>query len=138
MSDSMSDMAAVDNRTDDYSIAYLRKFGLTSRDVQWVAVGTANLMERVPFVLAGALKSVIDQQTDPRMITLMKEFDVVATGRRRSRSSDSVQSPFENSASRSSISYTSSSSETASRTDKFQAACVNRSPNSVNDTSPER
>jgi ABC-type nitrate/sulfonate/bicarbonate transport system substrate-binding protein len=35
----------------------------------------ANLMERVPYVLAGAIKSVIDQQTDPQMIALMKGFD---------------------------------------------------------------
>jgi ABC-type nitrate/sulfonate/bicarbonate transport system substrate-binding protein len=34
-----------------------------------------NLMERVPYVMAGALKAVIDQQTDPQMIALMKGFD---------------------------------------------------------------
>ncbi len=35
----------------------------------------ANLMERVPYVLTGAVASVIDQQTDPQMIALMKGFD---------------------------------------------------------------
>ena len=35
----------------------------------------ANLLERVPYVLAAALTSVIEQQTDPRMATLMKEYD---------------------------------------------------------------
>ena len=34
-----------------------------------------NLFERVPYVLAGAVKSVIGQQTDPQMITLMKGYD---------------------------------------------------------------
>jgi ABC-type nitrate/sulfonate/bicarbonate transport system substrate-binding protein len=35
----------------------------------------ANLLERVPFVLAGALQSVIDQQADPRIAAQMKAFD---------------------------------------------------------------
>jgi ABC-type nitrate/sulfonate/bicarbonate transport system substrate-binding protein len=35
----------------------------------------ANLFERVPYVLSGAVKSVIAQQTDPPMIALMKGFD---------------------------------------------------------------
>lgn len=35
----------------------------------------ANLFDRVPYVMAGAVKSVIDQQTDARMIQLMKGFD---------------------------------------------------------------
>jgi hypothetical protein len=35
----------------------------------------ANLFERVPYVLAGAVKSVIDQQTDAALIALMKGFD---------------------------------------------------------------
>ena len=34
-----------------------------------------NLFERVPYVLAGAIRSVIDQQTDLQMIALMKSFD---------------------------------------------------------------
>ena len=34
-----------------------------------------NLFERVPYVLAGAIHSVIEQQTDPRMIELMKGYD---------------------------------------------------------------
>ena len=34
-----------------------------------------NLFERVPYVLSGALQSVIDQQTDPRLIELMKSAD---------------------------------------------------------------
>lgn len=49
----------------------------TSADVErfYDGYAKANLLERVPYVLAGALKSVIDQQTDPRMMTLMKEYD---------------------------------------------------------------
>ena len=35
----------------------------------------ANLFERVPYVLAGAIRSVIDQQTDPQLIAVMKGFD---------------------------------------------------------------
>jgi ABC-type nitrate/sulfonate/bicarbonate transport system substrate-binding protein len=35
----------------------------------------ANLFERVPYVLAGAVKSVIDQQTDPQLAALMKGYD---------------------------------------------------------------
>jgi ABC-type nitrate/sulfonate/bicarbonate transport system substrate-binding protein len=35
----------------------------------------ANLLERVPYVLAGALQSVIDQQADPRIAGQMKAFD---------------------------------------------------------------
>jgi ABC-type nitrate/sulfonate/bicarbonate transport system substrate-binding protein len=35
----------------------------------------ADLFERVPYVLAGAVKSVIDQQTDAPLIALMKGFD---------------------------------------------------------------
>jgi len=35
----------------------------------------ANLLERVPYVLAPALKAVIDQQIDPRTMTLMSEYD---------------------------------------------------------------
>ena len=35
----------------------------------------ANLLERIPFVLAGALQSVIDQQADPRIAAQMKAFD---------------------------------------------------------------
>jgi ABC-type nitrate/sulfonate/bicarbonate transport system substrate-binding protein len=35
----------------------------------------ANLFERIPYVLAGAVQSVIDQQTDPQLIALMKGFD---------------------------------------------------------------
>jgi ABC-type nitrate/sulfonate/bicarbonate transport system substrate-binding protein len=34
-----------------------------------------NLFERVPYVLAGAIKSVIDQQTDPQMLRVMQGFD---------------------------------------------------------------
>jgi len=34
-----------------------------------------NLFERVPYLLAGALKSVLDQQTDPQMIALLKPYD---------------------------------------------------------------
>jgi ABC-type nitrate/sulfonate/bicarbonate transport system substrate-binding protein len=34
-----------------------------------------NLFERVPYVLSAAIKSVIDQQSDPQMIALMKGFD---------------------------------------------------------------
>ena len=49
----------------------------TSADVErfYEGYAKANLLERVPYVLAGALASVIEQQTDPRMMTLMKEFD---------------------------------------------------------------
>lgn len=35
----------------------------------------ANLFERIPYVLAGAVRSVIAQQTDPRLIELMKGYD---------------------------------------------------------------
>ena len=35
----------------------------------------ANLLERIPFALAGALQSVIDQQADPRIAAQMKAFD---------------------------------------------------------------
>jgi hypothetical protein len=34
-----------------------------------------NLFERVPYVYAGAIKSVVDQQTDPQLIALMKGYD---------------------------------------------------------------
>jgi ABC-type nitrate/sulfonate/bicarbonate transport system substrate-binding protein len=34
-----------------------------------------NLLERVPFVLAGAVSAVIDQQTDPQLIAQMKAVD---------------------------------------------------------------
>ena len=34
-----------------------------------------NLLERVPMVLTGAVKAVIDQQTQPQLIALMKDFD---------------------------------------------------------------
>ena len=35
----------------------------------------ANLFERIPYVMAGAIRAVIDQQTDPQMIDLMRGFD---------------------------------------------------------------
>jgi len=35
----------------------------------------ANLLERVPYVLAPAFKSILDQQSDPQMIALMKNVD---------------------------------------------------------------
>src|SRR5207249_5015194 len=49
----------------------------TSADVARFYDGYArnNLLERVPYVLAGALQSVIDQQPDARMATQMKQFD---------------------------------------------------------------
>jgi ABC-type nitrate/sulfonate/bicarbonate transport system substrate-binding protein len=34
-----------------------------------------SLFQRVPYVLAGALQSVIDQQTDPQLLHLMKGYD---------------------------------------------------------------
>ena len=34
-----------------------------------------NAFERVPYVLAGAVKSVVDQQPDPQMAAQMKAFD---------------------------------------------------------------
>jgi len=34
-----------------------------------------NLFQRVPYVLAGALQSVIEQQTDPQLLQLMKSYD---------------------------------------------------------------
>ena len=34
-----------------------------------------NLLERIPFLLAGAVKSVIEQQTDPQIAAVMKGFD---------------------------------------------------------------
>jgi hypothetical protein len=36
---------------------------------------SANVLERVPFVLSGAVNAVIDQQTDPQLIAQMKKFD---------------------------------------------------------------
>ena len=49
----------------------------TSADVErfYDGYAKANLLERVPYVLAGALQSVIDQQVDPRMAELMKGYD---------------------------------------------------------------
>jgi ABC-type nitrate/sulfonate/bicarbonate transport system substrate-binding protein len=35
----------------------------------------ANLFERIPYALAGAVRQVIAQQTDPRLIELMKNYD---------------------------------------------------------------
>lgn len=35
----------------------------------------ANLLERVPYVMAGAVKAVIDQQTNPQLIAQLKGFD---------------------------------------------------------------
>jgi ABC-type nitrate/sulfonate/bicarbonate transport system substrate-binding protein len=35
----------------------------------------SNLFERVPYVLAPAINSVIEQQSDPRLVSLMKGFD---------------------------------------------------------------
>jgi len=35
----------------------------------------ANVLERVPYVLTGAVQAVIDQQTDQRLLTQMKAFD---------------------------------------------------------------
>jgi ABC-type nitrate/sulfonate/bicarbonate transport system substrate-binding protein len=43
-----------------------------------------NLFERVPYVLSAAVKSVIDQQSDPQLVALMKDVDyrrVVDNGR---------------------------------------------------------
>lgn len=34
-----------------------------------------NLFQRVPYVMTGAVQSVVDQQTDPQLIQLMKGFD---------------------------------------------------------------
>lgn len=34
-----------------------------------------NLFERVPYVLAGSIKSVVDEQTDPQLIAVMKGYD---------------------------------------------------------------
>jgi ABC-type nitrate/sulfonate/bicarbonate transport system substrate-binding protein len=34
-----------------------------------------NLFERVPYVMAGAVKSVVDEQTDPQLVQLMKGYD---------------------------------------------------------------
>ena len=34
-----------------------------------------NLFQRVPYVLAGAIQSVIEQQTDPQLLQLMKSYD---------------------------------------------------------------
>ncbi|HEY7338534.1 MAG TPA: ABC transporter substrate-binding protein [Bryobacteraceae bacterium] len=39
------------------------------------AYAKGNLLERVPYVPAAALKSVLDQQTDPRIAAVMKGFD---------------------------------------------------------------
>jgi len=46
-------------------------------DIERVYDGYAkgNLLERVPFVLAAALKSVLDQQTDPQIAAAMKAAD---------------------------------------------------------------
>jgi ABC-type nitrate/sulfonate/bicarbonate transport system substrate-binding protein len=49
----------------------------TTADVErfYDGYAKANLLERVPFVLAAALRSVVDQQPDARMAALMKEYD---------------------------------------------------------------
>jgi len=49
----------------------------TSADVErfYDGYAKANLLERVPYVLTGALNAVVDQQTDARMAASMKEFD---------------------------------------------------------------
>jgi len=36
---------------------------------------STNAFERVPYVLAGAIKAVVDQQSDPQMAALLKGFD---------------------------------------------------------------
>jgi len=49
----------------------------TSTDVErfYDGYAKANVLERVPYVLAGAVKAVIDQQSDPNLLAQMKGFD---------------------------------------------------------------
>jgi ABC-type nitrate/sulfonate/bicarbonate transport system substrate-binding protein len=49
----------------------------TTADVErfYDGYAKANVLERVPYVLAGALQAVIDQQSDPRLLAQMKGFD---------------------------------------------------------------
>ena len=49
----------------------------TTTDVErfYDGYASANVLERVPFVLSGAVNAVIDQQTDPQLIAQMKKFD---------------------------------------------------------------
>jgi ABC-type nitrate/sulfonate/bicarbonate transport system substrate-binding protein len=57
--------------------AYMKYDPQAQADVERVydIYKNANLLERVPYVLRGAIQAVIDQQTDPQMIALMKKFD---------------------------------------------------------------
>lgn len=57
--------------------AYMAYDKQTQADVErfYDIYAKANLFQRVPYVLAGAVQSVIDQQTDPQMIALMKGYD---------------------------------------------------------------
>jgi ABC-type nitrate/sulfonate/bicarbonate transport system substrate-binding protein len=49
----------------------------TTADVERVYDGyaKANVLERVPYVLTGAVQAVIEQQSDPRLLAQMKGFD---------------------------------------------------------------
>ena len=49
----------------------------TSADVErfYDGYAKANVLERVPYVLTGAVGAVIDQQTDPNLLAQMKGFD---------------------------------------------------------------
>ncbi len=49
----------------------------TSADVErfYDGYAKANVLERVPYVLAGAVQAVVDQQTDPNLLAQMKGFD---------------------------------------------------------------
>jgi ABC-type nitrate/sulfonate/bicarbonate transport system substrate-binding protein len=49
----------------------------TNADVErfYDGYARANVLERVPFVLSGAVQAVIDQQTSPQLIAQMKGFD---------------------------------------------------------------
>jgi ABC-type nitrate/sulfonate/bicarbonate transport system substrate-binding protein len=57
--------------------AYQAYDNQTTADVERVYDGYAkgNLLERVPYMPAAALKSVLDQQTDPQIAAAMKAFD---------------------------------------------------------------
>ena len=55
----------------------LRQDGAYQAEVERVydLYAKPNAFERVPFVLAGAVKSVVDQQSDPQIAAQMKAYD---------------------------------------------------------------
>lgn len=56
-------------------LAYDKNAQQSDMERVYVLYAKPNAFERVPFVLAGAVKSVVDQQADPRMAEQMKAYD---------------------------------------------------------------